>query len=106
MLKNPISCTYACIGMFEKISLLTQGPVRHEILFHLDERRNNMRKNRGAKKVTENSKECVCKFKLENGAMCGHKATSYHYLRKHKDEEGHKRYTLCDDCINRGDILI
>jgi len=57
---------------------------RHEILFHLDARRNDMRKNR--KNVSENTvtKEYVCK-------VCGHKATSYHYLRKHKNEEGHKR---------------
>ena len=63
---------------------------RHEILFHLEERRHDMREKRKEKGKNQEAAEStqVCNYKVD-GNVCGYKASSLHYLRKHKQEAGH-----------------
>ena len=87
-------CPRECTFVLRSQAALT----RHEILFHLEERRKDQREKRkeshGASNVP--TKSFICKYKLDNngGAECGYEATSLYFLRKHKAEKGHIKHLI------------
>ena len=86
--KNNYVCKRGCRFVLRSEA----SAARHEILFHLEEKRNDQRRLREAASGTgQNTKQHVCKHKLEVGTACGFVANSAYYLRKHKNSSGHKR---------------
>ena len=70
---------------------------RHDLLVHTKERRAHQQRARREKQAGErgdrqpDASALTCNFVLGDHSKCGFVAASAHYLRLHKDKEGHKR---------------
>ena len=85
---NRSMCNYGCAFIFRS----NASKLRHEILFHLEQRKKAQKRAREERCTEKRMKKenFVCRHK-SGGQECGYQAKSQYYLRKHKDECGHKK---------------
>lgn len=67
---------------------------RHDLVLHTKERRleqQQARRNQQKTPASEPRQQFACLFPLPDGTLCAFVGSSAHYLRQHKEKEGHSR---------------